>query len=72
MTGPANTRPQADGMAEIARARAELGDFAQEKIALPDGTVARVSDILDDLEADCAAAECVEALAEVVQAGERH
>jgi hypothetical protein len=57
---------------EIARARAKLGDFTDTEIALPDGSVVTVSDMLDDLQADCTAQEVIEVLAEVAQAGERH
>ncbi len=40
---------------DIARARDELAEFAEIEIALPDGTMARARDILDDLDADRAA-----------------
>lgn len=47
----------------ISAARAELGEFADTEIDLPDGTRARAGDILDDLDADRAAEAQVQACA---------
>lgn len=50
------SRPSGEALdpiaAELAAARADLGEFADIEIDLPDGTTARAGDILDDIEAD--------------------
>lgn len=45
--------------AALAAARADLGEFADLEIDLPDGTKARAGDIFDDLDADRAADEAI-------------
>lgn len=53
---------------DIAAARAELGDFAEIEIDLPDGTTARAGDVLADLDADRAADAVLQACA-ITQGG---
>lgn len=48
---------------ELAAARADLGEFADIEIDLPDGTTARAGDILDDLDMDRAADAVIQACA---------
>lgn len=59
-SGPVRPDPVTDA---IAAARADLGEFADIEIDLPDGTKARAGDILDDLDADRQAAAVVQACA---------
>lgn len=52
-----------EALAQLAAARADLGEFADIEIDLPDGTTARAGDILDDLDMDRAADAVVQACA---------
>jgi hypothetical protein len=71
MTRPTTTT-EVDALREVERTRAELGDFVNEDIALPDGSVVSVADLLDDLRADHATEMIIDALTDVALAGERH
>lgn len=72
MTHTKNAASTRSALAEIESARTELGDFIYEDLIMPDGSLVSVASILDDLKADYAAEQVVDALTEVALAGERH